>query len=342
MKKYLLPENGNFYKANLHCHTTISDGRLTPEEVNELYKSNGYSVVAYTDHNLLIPHNDLTDDTFLALNGLEMDTNEHEVIPCPKYNKTNHVCYIALEPDNFVNPMWHRNMYKTPGHVAENADKVIFDESKPDYFRRYSHEGISEMMNIGREEGFFVTYNHPTWSKETYAEYTGFKGMHAMEMVNGSCLTLGYDEHNHRVYDDILRNGNRIYAIGTDDNHNKYPFGTKRCDSCVAWTMIKAEKLDYKTVTDALLAGNFYASEGPEIYELTFDDLKVHIKTSPAEKIQINYMTRGAGVVFAEDEPITEATFVIPDDIVYFRLTVIDERGKCATTNAYFLDELVK
>ena len=30
MKKFLLPENGNFYKANLHCHTTISDGRLTP------------------------------------------------------------------------------------------------------------------------------------------------------------------------------------------------------------------------------------------------------------------------------------------------------------------------
>jgi hypothetical protein len=271
-----------------------------------------------------------------------MDVNEHEIIPCPKYNKTNHVCYIALEPDNFVNPMWHRTMYKTPGHVSENAYKAIFDESKPDYFRRYSHEGISEMMNIGREEGFFVTYNHPTWSKETYAEYTGFKGMHAMEMVNGSCLTLGYDEHNHRVYDDILRNGNRIYAIGTDDNHNKYPFGTKRCDSCVAWTVIKAEKLDYKTVTDALLAGNFYASEGPEIYEFTFDDLTVHIKTSPAEKIQINYMTRGAGVVFAEDEPITEATFVIPDDIVYFRLTVIDERGKCATTNAYFLDELIK
>ena len=33
MKKYLLPETGQFYKANLHCHTTVSDGRMTPEEV---------------------------------------------------------------------------------------------------------------------------------------------------------------------------------------------------------------------------------------------------------------------------------------------------------------------
>ena len=36
MKKYLLPENGNFYKANLHCHSTFSDGKWTPEELNGL------------------------------------------------------------------------------------------------------------------------------------------------------------------------------------------------------------------------------------------------------------------------------------------------------------------
>ena len=33
MKKYLLPKDGTFYKANLHCHTTLSDGHLTPEEI---------------------------------------------------------------------------------------------------------------------------------------------------------------------------------------------------------------------------------------------------------------------------------------------------------------------
>ena len=28
MRKYLLPETGNFYKSNLHCHTTMSDGKI--------------------------------------------------------------------------------------------------------------------------------------------------------------------------------------------------------------------------------------------------------------------------------------------------------------------------
>ena len=64
MKKFLIPEEGNFYKANLHCHSTVSDGLWTPEEIKERYMAEGYSVVAYTDHDVLIPHKELTDDSF--------------------------------------------------------------------------------------------------------------------------------------------------------------------------------------------------------------------------------------------------------------------------------------
>jgi len=37
MKRYLLPEAGEFYKANLHCHTNVSDGKFSPEEVKAMY-----------------------------------------------------------------------------------------------------------------------------------------------------------------------------------------------------------------------------------------------------------------------------------------------------------------
>ena len=36
MKKYLIKKTGKFYKANLHCHTTVSDGAKTPEEIKKL------------------------------------------------------------------------------------------------------------------------------------------------------------------------------------------------------------------------------------------------------------------------------------------------------------------
>ena len=76
MKKYLLPESGNFYKANLHCHTVCSDGVKTPEEIKQMYMEKGYSIVAYTDHNLMIPHTELKSDDFLPLTSFEMDMSE--------------------------------------------------------------------------------------------------------------------------------------------------------------------------------------------------------------------------------------------------------------------------
>jgi len=41
---------GQWYKGNLHTHTTLSDGRLSPDQVRQLYSQNGYSFIAFTDH----------------------------------------------------------------------------------------------------------------------------------------------------------------------------------------------------------------------------------------------------------------------------------------------------
>lgn len=341
MRKYLLPENGNFYKANLHCHTSISDGCKTPEQVKEIYKSLGYSVVAYTDHDVLIPHNDLCDDEFVALNAFEVETNENKPLPF-EHIKTCHICFIALEQDNIVQPLWHRTGYLF-ANAPQHRSEVTFDDSEPDYVRVYSGEKQSEMMKTGRDKGFFVTYNHPTWSIENYNDYINYEGMHAFEMFNGSCIACGFDDYNPRVYDDLLRAGKKIYCIGADDNHNGAELGSRYCDSGVAYTVIKAPELKYRTITKALEDGNFYASEGPEIYELWYEDGYVHIKCSGADSISCMYAIRKAGVVFSENDiPVYEATFDIPQNCGYFRITVTDKHGKHACTNAYFVEDLLK
>ena len=38
-----------WYKGNLHAHTTVSDGRMTPEECIALYQSKGYDFLALTE-----------------------------------------------------------------------------------------------------------------------------------------------------------------------------------------------------------------------------------------------------------------------------------------------------
>ena len=57
-----LPESG-YFKANLHCHTTLSDGAFTPEEIKAAYKAQGYSIVAFTDHRKYVHHTELNDES---------------------------------------------------------------------------------------------------------------------------------------------------------------------------------------------------------------------------------------------------------------------------------------
>ena len=332
MKKYLLPQTGNFYKANLHCHSTVSDGKWTVEEIKKNYMEQGYSIVAYTDHDVLIPHPELNDDKFLALNGLEFGIGEGA--KSGNISRTCHFCAIALEPDNITQPCWHREKYQF--HNAVNYRyKVKFDDSEADWEREYSPEYINKMMGNCREKGFFVTYNHLTWSREGYCTYMNYNSMHAMEICNYSCVNAGYDEHNSKEYDEMLRDGKKIYCIATDDNHNK------RLDSFGGFTMIKAEKLEYRTVTKALENGDFYASEGPVINELWFEDGKVYITFNPAKEVFMTKMGRGLRVARAENGGlITEAVFDVEEDDIYFRITVEAPDGKRAYTNAYFTDEL--
>ena len=340
MRKYLISEQGSFYKANLHCHSTLSDGKLSPEEIKDLYKSLGYSIVAYTDHDILIPHDDLNDEEFLALHGFEAEITEPNPPLTFPHLKSCHLCFIGIDPDNIIQPMWHRRWYLF-GNSVNYRDQVKFDENEPDYAREYSGEKISEMMRIGREKGFFVTYNHPTWSLENYSNYMGYHGMHSMEILNGSCNAAGWNDHNDHTYDDILRGGERIYCIGADDNHNSADPSSRFYDSGWAWTMIKAESLDYRAITKALTDGNFYASEGPKITALWYEDGIVHIECPEADRIILSSDMRYIRSKNGENGGTVDfADFNLGEECTYFRITVIDKNGKCAYTNAYFLDEL--
>lgn len=331
MKKYLLPEEGSFYKANLHCHSTVSDGRWSPERIKEEYMARGYSVIAYTDHDVLIPHPELTDEQFVALNGYEMEIDE--VRQDGKQGKCCHMCLVALEPDNIKQVCWHRSKYLF-GNARNFGEQVQFLD-EPDYERTFTHECISDMMRRGREAGFFVTYNHPVWSLEDWRDYSGYEGMHAMEICNWGCVVEGHDDYVPHVYDDILRLGRRIFCIGTDDNHNSME------DSFGAFTVIKAPRLEYRAIGQALLDGHFYASQGPEIHSLWVEDGHIHIRCSDARKIECNFDIRRAYCQWSDGiKLLREASFPLPENAAYVRLTVTDVAGNHANTNAYWLDEL--
>jgi len=335
MKQYLIPQEGTFYKANLHCHTTMSDGKLSPEEVKQAYAEKGYSIVAYTDHEVLVPQNHLTDATFLALNGVELaitDLNNRGT-GC---EKTCHLCCIALEPDNHYTPYYHSSAYlwKSLEHLRPLAKRI---PGSVNLDRHHTPACINAIIKTAKDAGFFVTYNHPDWSLEEKDIYANYEGMDAMEIYNHGCVVGGYLDYNPKAYDTLLRQGKKLYCLATDDNHNGSTPGTRKWDSFGGYVMIKADKLEYRTITKALQDGHFYASTGPEIKELWIADDQLHIACSEAEKIILTTYRRRRGIVWAEEgESISCADFKISPDDKYVRVTVVDHRGRTADTNAYF------
>lgn len=330
MRIELLPKGLNYYKANLHSHSRHSDGGSWPEEMKEAYKSRGYDILAITDHSIFIPHNDLTDESFLMLNGLE-----YECVDWGKTERHCHFCAIAGSPDTVLQPMYHRSSYVWAGGI-EARKLVKYDESLPDFEREYSHERINEMMKICRDKGFFVTYNHPVWSLEHYPDYMGYEGMHAIEIVNYGSVRGGYPDINEQVYDDMLVGGKRISCIAADDNHNMFH------DDFNGYTRIGARELTYESVMEALFAGRAYASTGAEISALYIEDGALHIEAPGAKEIRVFTGFRHASRrIGTEDAPVTHMEWAFPDNRAkYFRVVVTDFEGNKAYSRAYFFDEL--
>lgn len=312
----LLPKEGNVYKANLHCHTTYSDGQLTPEEVKAAYMEQGYQIVAITDHRLYQWHRHLCDQQFLALAAMEVDINEHFQVPGDFSKvKTYHINLYDAMPERFTGE-------KQTGLLPE---------------RRYNDtDYINEYIWKMKAYGFYACYNHPYWSLQNYDDYKNLRGLWGMEIYNHGCEHDGLYGFHPQCYDEMLRQGNRLFCVATDDNHNRYPFGDPLCDSFGGFVMVKAKNLTYEAVTRALLHGDFYSSMGPEIYSMSIENGVLEIKTSPVEKIYV--ITSGRNCykkVAVPGHTITDAAFPLDGTQEYLRIQIRDGRGRYACSNAY-------
>ena len=70
------------------------------------------------------------------------------------------------------------------------------------------------------------------------------------------------------------------------------------------------------------------------------EDGQVHIRTSPARRIVYRPAGRHCMARGDLNGALTEASFPLEPDDIYFRLEVEDNAGLRAFTNAYFFDEL--
>lgn len=344
MKKFLLPDGVNWYRANMHCHSTVSDGSLTVEEIKDAYKAQGYSIVAYTDHEVLMDHSYLNDDEFLALTSSEYSITEETPsvtaldgveITDWKLKKTIHLCIYSKQQHNTLQPAADDNSIRWIKN-GEYVGKVKCDG----YHREYTPESINETIKRCNEAGFLVQYNHPNWSLNEKEDYINLKGLWSLEILNYATERLTGAEYCPYIYDNMVRSGmhSLLCSMG-DDNHNK---GKSLDHSFGGSTFIGARELSYDAVIEAMEKGHIYCASGknpPRINSLYVENNTVYVECSPATDVFFTGYGRSYKYISGED--ITHAQFPLVAEDGMFRITVRDKFGNNAHTHYYNVAELL-
>ena len=257
---------GRFYKGNLHCHSTRSDGQMTPERVCNFYYKAGYDFICLSDHfneQYGFPITDTSlyrNEEFTTIIGAEIHAGQTEA------GDVWHILAVGLPLDFGQTPV---------------------NESGPSLAQR------------ALDAGAFVALPHPEWYGITIRDGESMpEGIHAVEMFNAVCDAMGREGGGY-LLDQMLTSGRNAGAIAVDDAHYY------RGDAGLGWTMVKATERTPEALLAGLKAGHFYASTGPEIYHVESNGTNLFVECSPVDFIGLvgkgaaNERIEGSGITSA-------------------------------------------
>ena len=171
---------GRWFKANLHCHTTNSDGKATPEERIRQYADAGYHILALTDHWTTNELAALDNRGMLLVDGIEVHP--------PRGDKHMHH-FVALG---------------APHPYTTERDDIV-----------PAQERIDDL----RAQGAEIVYAHPRWTGQNVHDMLELDGWRAFEIYNSTCRRVGRPESD-AIWDDLCEKGIYVGGLATDDTHH--------------------------------------------------------------------------------------------------------------------------
>jgi hypothetical protein len=172
-------QEGRWYKAALHVHTTTSDGDVDVATRLAQYREAGYQVVAVTDHWKTNDLSGRSDDGFLAISSMEAHPKTGTGAPAHHF-----VCLNVPHPFELARDL--------PAQAL--IDKVI-------------------------EAGGKVIYAHPYWTAHSLEEMKEVSGYVGMEVFNAVCHLHSNKGYSSVHWDQLLNKGTLLPAVATDDVH---------------------------------------------------------------------------------------------------------------------------
>jgi hypothetical protein len=297
---------GRFFRGNLHTHSTLSDGRLSPRETVEAYRRRGYDFLQLSEHFLARFDWPIADtqawrtEGFATLIGAELHA-----------------------PETTVGELWHILATGLPFDFAPAGE----GETGPQIAAR------------AKAAGAHVAIAHPAWSQLSIEDGRALAPhAHAVEIYNHGCAVENDRGDGFYLLDQLLNEGFALNAVATDDAH----FTLGEFDAFGGWTQVKAESLEPEALLAALKRGDFYASQGPELRDVRIEGGRLCVECSPVEAISV--VGGNSRSVTATGRALTRGQLELDrldggwlpaSRSAWLRLVVIDAQGRRAWTNPF-------
>ena len=308
---------GRFYKGNLHCHSTDSDGSLSWRELADMYRRAGYSFLGFSEHEKFCVHSD------------DGGYGDFFLVPCVEWSaslvengdllKTHHVLGVAGIPS-----------------LREGTDVMAMRDGDIMPFMPFrGAESAEEMAAYLRERGLLAIYNHPRWSRITPEDVGPLSGYAALEVYNHNCEMENHTGYGDGLWDYLLSCGVRVNAVAGDDNHNAHGMP----DSFGGWIAVYARECSFDSIMTAISVGAYYSSCGPEIFEFGIRGDEVFVECSPVEAVRfVAGGVAGAGSV-VRGCGLTNARMTLSGREQYLRIECVDKQGRTAWSNPIYSRE---
>lgn len=301
-----LDREGHWYRGTLHIHTTESDGEMTPEQVKQLYRFNGYDFIAITDHNRYGVYAHLNEPDFLIMPGVEID--------CVYEEQVHHIVGVGRPGD----PAGYEHGHRFLG-LKDKPPQALVDELTA--------------------HGCMAIYAHPFWSYCDPALLLSLRGLTGMEIINYSCEQTWKSGIGEYYFEYVRARGSGMWCFGADDAHGHSP------DYMGGYIMVKSPALTHAALFDAIRRGSFYASfaqpgkKAPEIHDFLVEDGVAKVDCSPARTIYINVSrTCYRPLHGTPDQPVTHHEFRLPSGARQVRAIVCDFQGMVSWAQPIMLE----
>ena len=294
--------NRPLLKGALHCHTTRSDGKLTPQESMHTYKAANYDFVALTDHRIYNYENYAPETGLTLIPGIEINRE----LSLQGVHTYHTVCL---------------------GPLKEDGNGFCQDERIPGGLTS-GQEEFQKLLDMAHARNNLTIYCHPEWSGTPAREFEKLKGNIAMEIFNTSCVVENGIDRDAACWDELLSQGKRLWGVATDDSHGLDQI-------CQGWVMVNAEN-SVNAILEGLKNGDFYSSCGPVIHDFYVENGQAHIACSPCASIRF-VMDKVPSPYFV-GEALTQGQCPVPPFCTYIRAAITDAKGRMAWTNPIWLE----